>query len=266
MLKALIDGDLILYSVGFASETRYYECGDGYVCDTAKEAKEYCLDDSTACKAGDYSLCREPVEAKVWKGNANTMIDNIIKNTGADDYVLYFTGKDNFRNEIYPEYKANRKGVDKPLHYKELREWLIKTRNVEVIDGMEADDALGIAQSDTSTNTCICTLDKDLDMIAGKHFNWRKNEKYYVKVPDGDRFFWTQVLTGDMTDNIVGLKGIGPKKAEKALDQCTSNWQMFEVCSHMYAEHFRTQLDMHLNGTLLWIMRHQHSIWKELVL
>lgn len=265
-MKALIDGDIVLYSVGFASEERYYECSDGHLAENAKEAKEHCaIVGEFTEEPLTYTLCREPVEDKIWKGNANSMVKGILDATEADDYVIYITGKGNFRTDIYPEYKANRKNVDKPLHYQDLKDWLIKTRPCEVVDGEEADDAMGIAQAQAEPfTTAICSLDKDMDMIAGRHYNWRKHLKYTVTQEDGDRWFWTQLLTGDATDNIIGLKGIGPKKAEKALAEYVTNQDMYAVCCAHYSVMDRLD-DLELNGHLLWIKRNDNSTWKELI-
>jgi len=274
-MKALIDGDIILYSVGFASEERYYECSDGHVEQYAKDAKAHCAAvDALRTDVHDhrdlttYELCVEPVEDMVWKGNVNSMIKGILEAVNADDYVLYLTGKDNFRDELTDTYKANRKDVAKPLHFKDIKEYLIKTRQVEIIDGMEADDAMGINQRPMKLTdeqqTCICSLDKDMRMIAGRHYNWRKGIRDTVTQADGDRWFWTQLLTGDATDNIIGLKGIGPKKAEKLLSECKTNQDMYEVCTHEYERVDRVD-DLELNGHLLWIKRDPTSTWKDLI-
>ena len=68
-----------------------------------------------------------------------------------------------------------------------------------------------------------------------------------------------------MTDNIKGLKGIGPVKASKLLDECTSNKQMHDVCDYMYGVHHREYVDMSLNGHLLWMKRSPDSTWEDLI-
>lgn len=257
-MKALIDGDIILYSVGFASERRYYQCSDGFICKSAKEAKEHCFN----TEAHTYILHRDPAPDYVWMGNANAMLKSIVDKTNADEYILYFTGKDNFRETLYPEYKANRKDADKPLHHEELFAWLLETHPCEIIDGMEADDALGINQSD---DTILCSLDKDLDMIAGKHYNWSKQLSYEVTQREADKHFWIQLLTGDITDNIIGLKGIGPVKAVKILELSKDNIDMYAACCHVYGWHGRPMEDLYLNAELLWIRRHDLFSWVDLL-
>jgi 5'-3' exonuclease len=271
-MKALIDGDIILYSVGFASENRHYKCSDGHLAKSAKDAKEHCIlmtefaaDDAEPMS---YELQKSKVKPHVWKGNANNMIKSILKAAGTDDYIIYLTGKGNYRSDMYPEYKANRKDVAKPLHFQEIKDYLLDTQPCEVINGEEADDAMGIAQALAPTDTTIiCSLDKDMDMIAGKHYNWGKHTVYTVKQEDGDRWFWTQLLTGDMTDNIIGLKGIGPVKAIAALDAADiqDNAGYYKVCQTLYKVKERSMEDLELNGHLLWIKRHPTSTWKDLL-
>lgn len=257
-MKALIDGDIILYAVGFASERRYYECSDGFMCTKAKEAKAHCAETEW-----EYTLQRDPSPSKVWKGNANAMLKSILEQTEASDHTLYFTGKGNFRETIYPEYKANRKGMDKPLCYKKLKEYLCDNYTCETVQGIEADDALGINQEE---DTIICSLDKDLDMIPGWHYNWNKKEVFEINKADADLNFWLQVLTGDMTDNIVGLRGVGPKTAFKLLSACnhydTPNY--FTKCYFEYFKRDRIE-DLETNCELLWIQRGTDSLWIDLL-
>ncbi len=59
------------------------------------------------------------------------------------------------------------------------------------------------------------SIDKDLDMIRGWHYNFIKDKKYFIDDQQAIKHFYTQILTGDRVDNIIGLRGIGPKKAEK---------------------------------------------------
>jgi 5'-3' exonuclease len=251
---ALIDGDIILYSVGFASEDRYYEVKDG-VGDTvatfqyASEAKDFMGE-------GDYTkeLVREPVEPKVWKGNANSLIDKILEGSGCDEYRVFLTGKGNFRAELVDDYKANRKDVDKPLMFKEFKEWIIKQHDAETVEGIEADDELATLGFDNE-DAVICTLDKDLKMVPGNHYNWVKDSLFTVTDPEGYKWFFKQLLMGDSADNIHGLHRVGAKTADKLIDPLTTAQEMYDVCAEQYLAKERTLDDMHTNGHLLWMQR-----------
>ncbi len=229
-MKALIDADILVYRVGF----------------TTQEAPEWVA------------------EARV-----NESIKGILNALGTSDYQCYLTatGKNNFRYAIYPEYKAKRLAA-KPLHYDYIRTCLVDRFNALVIDFQEADDQLGIDQTIASSNglqTCICSIDKDLDQIAGWHLNFVKGLKYEVTPLQGLYKFYHQLLTGDEpVDNIPGLRGIGPKKASKALEGQNTEKDMFNVVKQMYQNHYPDSWEkvMLRNGQLLKIRTTEGELWR----
>jgi 5'-3' exonuclease len=201
------------------------------------------------------------------------MIDNTLAETSADEFSIFLSGPTNFRNEIYPEYKANRT-APKPQHLAACKDHLIEKYQAQVSDGCEADDLLGIAQC-ASDNTIICSLDKDLRMIPGKHYSFeihgtinrgprtgqswtRPMEICEVSEFDGLRSFYTQILVGDSSDNVKGASGIGPVKAERLLAGCTTEQELYEAVSDC----FSSQEELLMNGQCLWIFRKPNDIWK----
>jgi 5'-3' exonuclease len=220
---ALVDSDILVYRVGFASDD---------------------VDEAT-CLARVTSLLYEIV------------YDNL----KCDDYKAYITGRGNFRNEIAvtEPYKGNRKDAKKPKHYDAIRKHLQRL-GAELVEGQEADDAVAI---EASTNGgWIVSIDKDLDQVAGWHYNFVKHEEYYVTEEEGLRNFYTQVLTGDRIDSIPGLKGIGPKKAAKILDGCTTEQELYEACVKAYSDAGLTQERMLEAGTLLWLRREPNQTFR----
>jgi len=225
MTTALIDGDILVYRTAFSCEDK------------------------------------TEMEALV---QLDTYIEEILFNSGAGEYKIYLTdGAGNFRKKIYPAYKANRK-QPKPKHYEALRNHLIKVELAEVAWGQEADDALGIAQNDT---TIICSIDKDLLMVEGWHYNFVKDEHIEISKEDGLRNFYRQLLTGDTTDNIPGIHGIGPKKANDLLAGCFFEEEYNAIVLKAYKEYFPhcSELDVikHINiiGQLLYIRRKEGEEW-----
>ena len=186
---------------------------------------------------------------------AEDLIDQILVNTEATEYRLFLTGKNNFRYTIYPEYKAHRP-KEKPFWLEKCRQYLIATFNAEVIDGQEADDALGIAQTE---DTIICSIDKDLLMIPGRHYNFVKDEFQEVTNDSGMRHFYMQCLTGDRSDNIKGIEKIGPKKAEKILTGCVTEQELFNAVRDAYSN----DEEFLMNGRVLWIRRKENEDWKD---
>ena len=188
---------------------------------------------------------------------------SIIKETGATSYQNYVSGQDNYRMDVCPNYKANRVGVHKPQHLDACFEYLIDRWDAIVCDGEEADDALGINQTE---DTCICSLDKDLNCIPGWHYNWKTKTKYWVSGVEALRCFYKQLITGDTIDNISGLSEKAPKRRlfpTKPLDLYQEESQManyvftgycYKYCDDAPAEYLR-------NGRLLWIRQKEGEIW-----
>ena len=210
---AIIDADLITYRVGFASEN---------------------------------------VDEAICLARVTTLVNEIVyQNLGCDDYKAYITGRGNYRNDIAvtEPYKGNRKDAKRPQHYDAIRTHLQRL-GAELVERQEADDAVAIEA--TSTGGWIVSIDKDLDQVAGWHYNFVKHEEYYVTEEQGLRNLFTQVLTGDRIDNIIGLKGIGPKKAEKLLQDCKTAKEYYDACLKAYDGN---QLRVDENLNLLWLRR-----------
>lgn len=192
------------------------------------------------------------------------LLDELLTKTGADSYRAFLSGKSNFRKTIYPEYKANRT-APKPIHLEALREYALEKQNAELApDTLEADDALGINQTD---DTMIVSLDKDLLMVPGKHFSWEINGKGWNK-PDkfftqdvigGMRLFFEQCLKGDTADNIKGIEKIGNKRAKALLADCVTEQEMFDTVRDAYSN----DEEFIMNASVLWIMQHEEDIWKD---
>ena len=136
---------------------------------------------------------------------------------------------DNFRKTVDPTYKSNRKGQRKPVGYVALSQWVEETYKSFRKPRMEADDCLGILSTmPNNKDKCIMVSDdKDLKTIPGKLYRPMAEESLVITEADADRFFLTQVLTGDTADGYKGVPGIGPKKAEAILGP-RPNWSAVE--------------------------------------
>jgi hypothetical protein len=219
----------------------------------------------------------------------------------AKDYLLYIGGEGNFRYDqahIVP-YKGGR--GDKPIMFKKLRDMFIEKyrSRIVIVDGMEADDMLGIIARKNyeeylktgKWKDVLSYVDKDLKMCISPYFNYDKIE-LGIKTPTHEeamKYFFKQLLTGDNTDNIIGLpkatkevkerfklraSGVGPKSAEAIIDSFTIKEALENVvyCYQQYygleehdfvswrGESFRrTWIDyLRENAILLW-MRIEHD-------
>jgi len=225
--------DICLYSLGFALQKKDPETGEP---DIEQDINKV------------YSL-------------VDHHLNNIFKATKATCFTVYLTGKGNFREKLYKEYKANRKDAVKPFHYNAIREYLIDKWKAVVINGMEADDALSIAQCKAEEGTTIIhSADKDLNMVPGLHHS-DKLGIYEIDEITGLRNFYSQLITGDKVDNIPGLSEIAPKKRTyktSPLDDMDDEIDMIDYVIKGYQEKYGERdwsEHFDLNSRLLWMLR-----------
>jgi 5'-3' exonuclease len=179
---------------------------------------------------------------------ADKMMQDILEDTGATSYQVYLTGTGNFRRELTPTYKAHRPD-ERPQHWQAVREFLVTNHKAIICDGWEADDQMGIDQDKVGGTTAICSIDKDLLQIPGRHYNFVRKEVKEVTPEEGKKFLYLQSLIGDKSDNIIGVAGIGPVKAAKALAELETEEEWYEKCRELYNDDER----YHLNLQLLYI-------------
>lgn len=222
-MKALIDGDILVYRIGFASKD---------------------------------------VNEKLAMSRMTEFLEELVMMPEINEYQGYLTGSNNYRNEIAKTapYKGNRTG-ERPVHYDLLRQYLNTAWDFKIVENQEADDAIGIAayEFESDEDYMIMSIDKDLDMLRGWHYNFSKNIKYHIDEFDGILNFYKQLLVGDRVDNIIGLKGIGPKKAEKILKDCVTELDMYNAVLEAYDNNIERLME---NGQLLWIRRKENQLWQ----
>lgn len=195
----------------------------------------------------------DPVDVAIYR--VDVLMRQILEATESEHYKAYLTGRGNFRKVINPEYKANRKDKEPPCYLQECRDYLIKEWNAVVSQGCEADDLLGIEQTD---ETVICSLDKDLLMVPGVHFNWNKLEYTHVDQLLGLRTFYKQMMIGDRSDNIFGVDKVGPVKAAKLIDHLTDEQEMLKTTLELYGNDEERFI---MNAQCLWIMQNKDETW-----
>ena len=148
-----------------------------------------------------------------------------------------------FRNEIYPEYKANREPAPEELKQQfELCRRFIEALGFPLLssDRYEADDLLGTAATHARANgykVTILSSDKDLaqlieendtlwDFAKNKRFNPKKIKEHFGVRPDqiADQL----AIAGDKVDNIPGVPGIGMTTAARLLNKFETIEQLLE--------------------------------------
>ena len=159
---------------------------------------------------------------------------SLLEQTSAEHMAVAFdeSHSKSYRNEIYPEYKANRDPA--PEELKRQFSW---ARAVAEAMGLqcygdaryEADDLIGTLADYWSSRghpICVVTSDKDLAQLVGEKDHWwdySRNQKLNAKqltekygvMPEQMADYLA--LTGDAVDNIPGVPGVGPKSASALL-------------------------------------------------
>ena len=163
------------------------------------------------------------------------MISTLIKELNPEYMAVVFDlpGK-TFRHEKYKEYKATRKETPDELKVQipKIKE-IIKLWGINILEipGYEADDIIAtIAEKAVNKGfkVIIVTPDKDmiqlidknifiLNPVSGEIFDREKVKEKYGIYPE--QFIDYLSMIGDTVDNIIGVKGVGPKTAEKLLNK-----------------------------------------------
>lgn len=224
-MKALIDGDVMCYRAAFA-----------------------CKDDSA-------SMARYTIDSII----TMALLSCDTYDRWYDSWQIYLTGPANFRNTLAKTavYKGNRT-QPKPKHLPVVRQHLLKEWKAVLSKGEEADDAIAIEATRLNHQCCIISVDKDFMQVPCHIFNFVKREHYFIEPFDGLRSFYKQILTGDAVDNVIGIAGIGPVKAAKLLEECTTERQMYEACLEAFEGNEERVIE---NGQLLWLRRKEKELW-----
>lgn len=256
----LIDADSALYRAGCANEERSYLCTlDGNMLGEfkyKKEAKEFA--EEHGCEIEKHKKAG-PVGLSLYnlRQTCQSMFD--LEHT---DYEMYIGGKGNFRYDYFPEYKSNRDSSDKPIHLEEMKKHLQGQYNAQRVDGEEADDRVSWRQMECiakGIDSCIVTIDKDLNNTPGWHYNWLTGHTCFITQEEADLNFARQCLSGDATDGIPGLKGVAKKTAEKLLPEYREDW--LEFVKEQYIERGYSLDDLTKYGIALWMRRKPEEIW-----
>jgi len=249
MRTLAIDGDILLYSIGWGSE----DIEQSWIVDQRIE----------------------------------TFFTNLFEELETTNYVCYLTGKGNFREQlaVSHKYKGNRK-KEKPKWYKYIKSYLMNVHDAELIEGMEADDAMAMHITRDKDAVC-CSIDKDLLMVEGWHYSWKTHNR--DKLPlrwvdnfgklerqekklygEGTMWLYAQSLLGDSTDNIVGIKGYGNVKVFNTLKDCKTEIELYTATKEAYEGQFGDEAEVRLkeNMDLLYMVREltdegEPVLWKS---
>lgn len=138
----------------------------------------------------------------------------------SDPIIFCFSGKsfNTFRHNIAfeREYKSNRKKdyTEYPNKLQDMMmaaSYIIENYTSLIYEDLEADDIVSFLQD--PDNTYIISKDKDLKQVPGWHYNFSTNNISEITNEMAIYNLCYQLIVGDTTDAIVGLKGKGEKFA-----------------------------------------------------
>ena len=197
----VLDGDYLAYSAMAAAESEI---------DWGDDVWSLQCDHSIALTIFRNSIVNIIERRKEWK---NSKI------------ILCFTDDVNWRKELLPTYKENRKKTRKPVGYKVFIERLRDDSEGQFFlrEGLEGDDCMGIIGTKPSIVGCesatLASCDKDFKTIPDVEFYWMTTGEVLVQTLEtADYWHMYQTLIGDTTDGYTGIKGIGQTVAEEFLE------------------------------------------------
>ncbi len=187
----IVDGDILLYQVSSAVEEPIHWGNDWW------------------SLTADARLAKQMIEQEV---------SEWMSELGADALIIALSDQTNWRHDVLDTYKSNRKGKRKPVIYVPLREHLQEEYDTACFTHLEADDVMGILQTE---DTIIVSDDKDMKTIPGILYRPTSQERLEISPEEADRNHLIQALTGDATDGYGGCPKVGPVTAEKILEEGT---------------------------------------------
>lgn len=268
--KLLLDADIICYELAFASEAYWRHLH---------------------AERGEEVVCSPPLELVIEQ--LESRIQEIVDEAGTEgEPILFFTGKNNFREKLATTfvYKANR--PPKPFHYANIKVYLKSRFKYYEEEGLEADDLLGIFLTAYPDKYICASRDKDLKQIPGWHFGWEVgrqpafgpelvDEVGYLKLSSdrkkvlgtGAKFLHFQMLHGDTTDTIPGLPRYGIVKAFNTINPCNTIEEMEKAVLEAYKAFYGDDAEVRMVevGRMVYMVRERkgnliklyNPSWKE---
>ena len=188
-----------------------------------------------------------------------TMLQRVVRDECPDYLTVTFDSKEKtFRHEMYADYKANRdtppEDLQKQFPYFEP---LVKAHNIHSIriPGVEADDIIGTLarQGDKAgLEVVIVSGDKDMMQLIGPNIQMldtMKNKRFGNKEViekfgvGPDQVIEVMGLMGDSSDNIPGVKGVGPKTAAELIQKFGSIENLYQRIDEIDKKKLKEKLE-----------------------
>lgn len=252
-MKVYIDTDPYIYQIASVLQpVCYWAEGNSDYFETKREAIAYCKEHEIPVD----TIEKENFLMPPWyiKTFTNSTLNHVVPGIKREaketvklpikevEWVL--SSKENFRRDLDLTYKAQR--PSKPRWHKEVRKYIKDKTSAWSFPGLEADDVIAYLHWDSYHNegpysSMIAAIDKDFDILPGWHYHLRDKYCYWVTEDEAEFNLKKQLITGDTSDNIPGIKGMGEKKAAKFIEENpTESWAEFRelLITECYSKQF----------------------------
>ena len=240
MTTILLDADIVAYKVAYLSQ------------------EDHDFGDTGKGRIVDHEKC---------KTDCDQIIAEYCNTLKADKVLVCLTDPDvNFRVQLEPTYKSNRKGTEKPELLGWAKEYMFHEYQSFIRPRLEADDVMGIIATAgdkfVKGRKIIVSEDKDMRTIPGEVYNPRQHDLGVLNISrlDAHLFHLWQTVVGDPTDGYLGCPGIGKggRYVEYAPDilECGTALEAWDIVLEAYASKGLTEDDAIHQARLARILQH----------
>ena len=198
-----------------------------------------------------------------------SMLLNVLREEKPDYIAVAFDVGRTFRHEEYPEYKAQREAMPEEMRTQMERiRQVVKAFNIPIfeVEGYEADDVLGTLSRQAAQRgleTLLVTGDTDAFQLVDEHTRVLTSRRRFSDTVVYDKtgikarygleprqLIDYKALTGDKSDNIPGVRGVGEKTAKRLLQTYGSIEELYKHLDEVKGK-LRNALEEHKDQVLL---------------
>ena len=177
-----------------------------------------------------------------FKDKFENCLEDLVKVVDFTEVVLCSGSTNNFRTKVTKEYKANRTSerpvVLKPLH--DMVKFMFESVHG---DGVETDDIVATlwrqeVEENGVDSVVIMSLDKDYLQFPCWYYNYSKRELHKITEEEANHNFYSQMIIGDVADNVNYCKGYGKAYATKLFKTSVNEYSMRRRTYSLYKQIF----------------------------
>ena len=216
-MKVIFDADSLIYASCFKSKDDRKDSDDLFETDVDKAFDKF-------------------------TNSFGNLIEFLDEQVEVEDVVFCNGSKNNFRNEITKEYKANRT-QKRPTILSDLHKQVKEFYNSVWGDGVETDDVVATLWAEEVAkngidSVIIMSLDKDYKQFPCWFYDYHYRRRELIKISEEEALnnFYSQMIIGDTADNINYCKGFGKAYAKKLLKDAKNEYSMLRKTYQLYKE------------------------------